>query len=1655
MKIVSKLLFTFIIFVSLFDLSIGQSKFGNEWINPSKTYLKLKIAQNGIYKVSYEELVAAGFLSNRVNGADLQLINFGEDQALYISDNDFGPGDHFEFYGEKNTIGLDSLLYDNWKQDLLNPDYSLVNDTNAYFLTLAPEKNNLRYIIKNPNYANTTLTPFPYYLHEEKEVFSSFYFKNVDAGPTRHSIFEPSEGFGQHITNKSNISFKTSHLSAVGPLPKISMRTGLNGNQARLEILWNGITKSSFITPAKITVQWSKTLELAEINNSNTLIIQNTYSTSDQHILANASLIYSRQFFFDNKADFSFAMTPQSSQRLLEINDFKSSGGSAFLYDFKNKTRYNTSIVGDKVRVIIDGSQDTTSYKLVSTVDGYLTVPVILTFKPLKWEDEGQQYIILTNKTLYNSGPNYIQDYADYRASQEGGNYKTKIVEIQDIYDNFGNGIDRHFMAVKRFAGFMNTNWKSTEYVFLIGKGVEYPYVRTADDINNYRDLVFFVPTFGFTGSDNMLFSEGNYPNPYFAIGRLAARTGSDIKNYLDKVKLHDASPFMQQTIEDKYWMKQILHLGGGKTDSEQRDIKNGLDKIANILEEPIFGAKVYSYFKNSFDAVQFAVNEEINMHFESGVKLVNFFGHSASTSWDFSIQNPKDFNNYGKYPLINSFGCYSGNLHGINKGISESFVLEKDKGSISFYASTGSAFVQDLSLYGYKFFRLQLNENKNKSLGTIIKDLASTYRDTLTQFKTLISQLTFHGDPALKLHIDEAPDYLFNQEVAKSIPATVQAAAQTFEVELECRNIGSFKKDSVDIVFFHEQNNGKLIDTINLRFNGIANQFPIKITLKNYGNISVGRHLLRAKIDPKNAITELPNPDAESNNELSIGNKDGFEFYVVDNVASIVYPPDYAMINTKEHFVLKASTSSAPLAKTDYVFQIDTTAYFNSPMLESGKINSEGGLIVYTPKMTLVANRVYYWRVSPDSLSGQGYKWSQASFAYIPDEDEGWNQSHYFQFAQNSFQDLVISEETGRRFEFGKEYKIIKLRNKVWSEDDKPGYSRNNILFGSSLAWTFLDEGIGIILNNDLNFWNPAVPPGGKFGSFNPTGDPLDVYAFKTSTPQERKLVIDFLENQVINGTYVHFYTIQKYKTSNYHPEDWASDSLLYNKSIISVMEKLGAKQIRSLANIGSVPYIFQMHKGPLGVLHEDASDNIEGIIESISYLYNKTNRGKQATKTIDESKKYKKLKVLFSENNGAKEKSYVNYLKENSSTKIDSFIVSSKDLNKSIPSKIFLENVAYDSTTRTSPQLNFWRLSYDPLPDAAVSFTKSEPNNTNGSIKQGDKLKVYYDIINTNFVPMDSILVKYTLTTSSNQSSTTYKRLKPLSANEKISDVAEFTIGTGSLTDVKVNIEINPNLDQPELHTFNNVIFKQFGVERDITNPLLDVYFDGVRIMDGDIISPKPEIMVTLKDDNTLIPISNAEVFEVKLDTGRNQLLEIPMNSPQIKFTPAGQNNPYAKLFYYPELKDGEYTLYVQGSDATGNKSGLNPRAVKFKVIEKQSVSNVLNYPNPFSTSTQFIFTLTGSEIPDIMSISIMTLSGKVVKEITSQELGPLKIGNNRTEYKWDGTDEFGSKLANGVYLYKVNVRKSNGEKYDHFTNTKADGFFKEGFGKLVILR
>jgi len=80
-------------------------------------------------------------------------------------------------------------------------------------------------------------------------------------------------------------------------------------------------------------------------------------------------------------------------------------------------------------------------------------------------------------------------------------------------------------------------------------------------------------------------------------------------------------------------------------------------------------------------------------------------------------------------------------------------------------------------------------------------------------------------------------------------------------------------------------------------------------------------------------------------------------------------------------------------------------------------------------------------------------------------------------------------------------------------------------------------------------------------------------------------------------------------------------------------------------------------------------------------------------------------------------------------------------------------------------------------------------------------------------------------------------------------------------------------------------------------------------------------------------------------------------------------------------------------------------------------------------------------------------MNVSGDIVREITQDELGAMRIGRNLSEYWWDGTDEFGDPLANGVYLYRV-VAKLNGESVE-LNPTTASRYFTKGFGKMYLMR
>ena len=141
------------------------------------------------------------------------------------------------------------------------------------------------------------------------------------------------------------------------------------------------------------------------------------------------------------------------------------------------------------------------------------------------------------------------------------------------------------------------------------------------------------------------------------------------------------------------------------------------------------------------------------------------------------------------------------------------------------------------------------------------------------------------------------------------------------------------------------------------------------------------------------------------------------------------------------------------------------------------------------------------------------------------------------------------------------------------------------------------------------------------------------------------------------------------------------------------------------------------------------------------------------------------------------------------------------------------------------------------------------------------------------------------------------------------------------------------------------------------------------------------------------------------------------------------------------------------TNAADASGNRSGNKDFEITFEIINRSTITHVMNYPNPFTTRTQFVFTLTGYKIPDLFRVQILTISGRVIREIDKHELGHLHIGRNITEYAWDGTDEFGDRLANRVYFYRV-LTKIEGETVEH-RDSGADGYFKKEFGKMYLMR
>ena len=214
------------------------------------------------------------------------------------------------------------------------------------------------------------------------------------------------------------------------------------------------------------------------------------------------------------------------------------------------------------------------------------------------------------------------------------------------------------------------------------------------------------------------------------------------------------------------------------------------------------------------------------------------------------------------------------------------------------------------------------------------------------------------------------------------------------------------------------------------------------------------------------------------------------------------------------------------------------------------------------------------------------------------------------------------------------------------------------------------------------------------------------------------------------------------------------------------------------------------------------------------------------------------------------------------------------------------------------------------------------------------------------------------------------------------------------------------------------------------------MNIYLNDENFVSGGITDETPQLIVKIFDENGINAIGNGVGHDL------TAILDGETSKPFILndyFTSNLDSYQSGEIKYnFTTIDPGSHTLKVKIWDVNNNSS---EKTIEFEVRQKEELSleHVLNYPNPFTTSTEFFFEHNQNCTSLAAQIQILTVSGKLVKTInqTVQTVGYRSEGIH-----WNGLDDFGDQLAKGVYIYRLSVRTPEGDQ-------------AEKLEKLVILK
>lgn len=764
--------------------------------------LRIRTAERGLYRLSYDDLLAAGVPLATTNVATFSMAYLGQPVAIELvddGDNTFEPGELVLFYAQ--------------------PYEGRYESRNVYWFTYGGAAGlRMAQRTATPTGNEPVMTTITRTLHVERDLeYRSDFPRPQDADHWFDLPLSPDDLAATPVVTR------TYELALVDPLSGGALRiqAALHGGANRPANPDKSIAISLNSRPVAVH-QWE----------GMTYYVADDTAPSDWldgapnriHLTAATAQLPGIEFYSVSpdwvRITYPSLASAQGDRLYIEAMaegaaQVSTSGWSTpdvRVYDLRNPNR--------PVRLLTTAAQPAGGGYAVSFWDEDLPGPTyylntlaalrapaaVEADLPSSWRTPQHQadYIAIVHRSLWSA----IDPLLAHRAAE---GFVVAKVDVQDIYDEWSYG-RRDPEAIRSFLSYAYRCWNGApcapppasppdppQYVLLVGDG---HYDFTGVSGTSYPNLIppyliHIDPWLGETAADNRFVSVDG-PDDYLpdmAIGRIPARTPADVAAVVNKVIAYET------TAPAGDWQRRVVFVADSNLDPDYNFHAFSDDIRLNWLPAAYDSPTLY-YNRDYFSGG--AMRTAIKAAFDADALMIQWFGHGSKFRWGsvsmFNTFDPPALAANDTWPFSVTYACMTGyfiNLFvsNIGQSLAETLLLTPQRGSVADLSPSGLHIGDALLTLNQGVVDAVFRQRIERA-GDAVTAAHLYYFGHAGSFHDVIDTSVYFGDPALKLRL---PSIDFSSsEMAVSPVATQPGATLHYTVTLQ--NTGTFTATDVTV---------------------------------------------------------------------------------------------------------------------------------------------------------------------------------------------------------------------------------------------------------------------------------------------------------------------------------------------------------------------------------------------------------------------------------------------------------------------------------------------------------------------------------------------------------------------------------------------------------------------------------------------------------------------------------------------------------------------------------------------------------------------------------------------------------------------------------------------------------------------------------------